>query len=453
MPSTVLDSDIFKDMFGTAEMRAVFCDDNLLKCYVEAEVALAVAQGRTGVIPQDAADAIAKLAPTVALDRAALKAEAENVGYPILGLVRQLSARLGDAGRYVHWGATTQDIMDTGAVLQIRAALQIVERDLAAVSAALAALAVKYRDTPMAGRTHLQQALPITFGYKCAVWLSMLDRHRVRLRELKSRVEVAQLGGAAGTLASLGDKGLAVRREYARALALGEPAITWHVARDAVVETVSFLALVTGALGKVGFDMMLLMATEIGEAFEPFASHRGASSTMPQKRNPISSEILVANAKAVRQHAGLMLDAMVQDFERATGPWHVEWMAIPESFILTAGSLAQAKVLAEGLTVDESRMRHNLDLTQGLIVAEAVMMGLAPHLGRQQAHDLVYEACREALQKGRSLFDVLMVNPQVLELVANALPQADLRALCDPANYLGAAPAMVDEIVRQRRAP
>jgi 3-carboxy-cis,cis-muconate cycloisomerase len=447
MPSTVLDSDIFRDMFGTAEMRAVFSDDNLLKCYVEAEVALAVAQGRTGVIPQDAADAIAMVAPTVPLDRAKLKQEAENVGYPILGLVRQLSAKLGDAGRYVHWGATTQDIMDTATVLQVRAGLAIVERDIAAVSVALAKLAAKHRDTPMAGRTHLQQALPITFGYKCAIWLDAMDRHAARLKELKPRVLVAQFGGAAGTLASLGDKGLEVRREYARALNLADPPITWHVARDAVVETVGFLGLVTGSLGKVGFDIMLMMATELAEAFEPFVAHRGASSTMPQKRNPISSEILVANAKAVRQHAGLMLDAMIQDFERATGPWHVEWLAVPESFILTAGSLAQAKFILEGLIVDEARMRRNLDMTQGLIVAEAVMMGLAPHLGRQQAHDLVYDACREALAQQRSLFDVLKANPSI----AAALPTERLRALCDPANYLGSAPAMVDAIVRKPR--
>jgi 3-carboxy-cis,cis-muconate cycloisomerase len=449
MPSTALDSDIFKDMFGTAEMRAVFCDDNLLKCYVEAEVALGVAQGRLGVIPREAADAIAKLAPSVGLDMAALKLEAENVGYPILGLVRQLSEKLGEAGRYVHWGATTQDIMDTAAVLQIRAGLYIVERDLGAVSAALAKLAEKYRDTPMAGRTHLQQALPITFGYKCAVWLSMLDRHAERLREIKPRVLVAQLGGAAGTLASLGGKGLDVRREYARELKLGDPPITWHVARDAVAETVNLLALITGSLGKIGFDVMLMMMTELGEAFEPFATHRGASSTMPQKRNPISSEILLANAKAVRQHAGLMLDAMVQDFERATGPWHVEWMAVPESFILTAGSLAQAKFMLEGLVVDESRMRLNLDLTQGLIVAEAVMMGLAPHLGRQNAHDIVYAACREALGQGRSLADVLQENPAV----SGALAPDRLRALCDPAAYLGMAPKMADQVVRMPRNP
>ena len=447
MPSTVLDSDIFKDMFGSADMRAVFSDDNLLRCFVEAEVALAIAQGRLGVIPQDAADAIARAAPSVPIDRHVLKHEAENVGYPILGLVRQLSAKLGEAGRYVHWGATTQDIVDTATVLQIRAALSIVERDIVAVSAALQKLAEKHRDTAMPGRTHLQQALPITFGYKCAIWLAAMDRHAVRLRELKPRVLVAQLGGAAGTLASLGDKGLDVRREYARVLNLGDPPITWHVARDAVVETVNFLGLVTGTLGKIGFDVMLMMMTELGEAFEPFASHRGASSTMPQKRNPICSEILVANAKAVRQHAGLMLDAMIQDFERATGPWHVEWMAVPESFILTAGSLAQAAFMLEGLVVDAARMRANLDMTRGLIVAEAVMMGLAPHLGRQQAHDMVYEACRAALAENRSLFDVLAANPAV----SAALDEKRLRALCDPANYLGTAPHMTDSVVRASR--
>src|SRR6185295_294429 len=449
MPSTVLDSDIFKDMFGSADMRAVFSDDNLIECCVDAEIALAVAQGRLGVIPQEAADAIAKRAPAVEIDRAELKRDAENVGYPILGLVRRLSEKLGEAGRYVHWGATTQDIVDTATVLQIRAALAIIERDMVAVSAALVVLATRHRDTPMPGRTHLQQALPITFGYKCAVWLSMLERHAERLRELKPRALVAQLGGAAGTLASLGDKGLDVRREYARELKLGDPPITWHVARDAVAETVNFLALVTGSLGKIGFDIMLMMMTELGEAFEPFASHRGASSTMPQKRNPISSEILVANAKAVRQHAGLVLDAMIQDFERATGPWHVEWMAVPESFILTAGSLAQAKFMLEGLVVDEARMRRNLDLTRGLIVAEAVMMGLAPHLARQQAHDVVYEACRDALGQGRSLFDVLVANPAV----SGALAVDRLRALCDPAAYLGTAPAMVDQVVRMPRSP
>jgi 3-carboxy-cis,cis-muconate cycloisomerase len=447
MASTVLDSNIFKDVFGTAEMRAVFSDDNTLKAYVRAEVALAVAQGRVGVIPAQAAAAIAARADEVAFDRDQLKSDAENVGYPIVGLVKQLSAKLGETGRYVHWGATTQDIMDTAVVLQVREALDLIEHDLASVSKALAGLAQRYRDTPMAGRTHLQQALPITFGQKAAIWLSMIERHRERLRQLRPRVLVAQLGGAAGTLASLGDKGLEVRRAYAEELGLAEPDITWHVARDGLVETAQFLGLIAGSLGKIGFDVMLLMATEIGEVFEPFASHRGASSTMPQKRNPISSEILVANAKAVRQQSGLMLDAMVQDFERASGLWHIEWIALPESFILTAGALAQAKLMLEGLVVDSGRMRRNLEMTGGLIVAEAVMMGLAPHLGRQQSHDLVYEACREALAKKITLFEVL----DKLPAVKQALDSAALRRLCDPANYLGAAAAMTDRVLAKRK--
>ena len=238
MASTVFDSDIFKDVFGTAEMRAVFSDDSTLKAYVRAEVALAVAQGRGGVIPANAAATIAAKAGEVALDREQLKSDAENVGYPIVGLVKQLSAKLGEAGRYVHWGATTQDIMDTAVVLQVREALELVERDLAAVAKALAALAQRRRDTPMAGRTHLQQALPITFGQKAAIWLSMIDRHRERLNQIRPRVLVAQLGGAVGTLASLGDKGLDVRRAYAEELDLAEPDISWHVARDGLVETV-----------------------------------------------------------------------------------------------------------------------------------------------------------------------------------------------------------------------
>ena len=302
MPSTVLDSDIFKDMFGTPEMRAVFSDDNLLKCYVEAEVALAVAQGRTGVIPQDAADAIAEAGATVTLDRAALKPR------PRMSAIRSSGWCASSRRSSARPGATCTGARPRRTSWTPPRCCRSAPRWRSSSATwrrcrrRWRKLAEKHRDTAMPGRTHLQQALPITFGYKCAIWLAAMDRHAVRLRELKPRVLVAQLGGAAGTLASLGDKGLDVRREFARELKLGDPPITWHVARDAVVETVNFLGLVTGSLGKIGFDIMLMMMTELGEAFEPFASHRGASSTMPQKRNPISSEILVANAKAVRQH-------------------------------------------------------------------------------------------------------------------------------------------------------
>lgn len=447
MASTVLDSALFRDLFGTAEMRAIFDDDALLKAYIQVEVALAQAQGRVGVIPETAAKTIAETASIDLLNREHLKRETEIVGYPILPLVHQLSAKLGEAGRYLHWGATTQDIMDTATVLQLRAALDIVERDLADVRTSLAELARHYRDTPMPGRTHLQQALPITFGHKAAVWLSMLDRHAERLEQLRPRVLTAEFAGAAGTLASLGDDGLRVQDEFARELGLASPPITWHVARDGFAEAVQFLGLLTGSLGKIGYDVMLLMATEIGEVFEPFVKGRGASSTMPQKRNPISSEILLAVSKAVRQHCGLMLDAQVQDLERATGPWHAEWIAIPDSFILTAGALAQAKFMLGGLIVDENRMRANLDLTGGLIVAEAVMMGLAPFTGRQQAHDIVYDGCRQALSSGRTLYEILREAPEV----NTHLSDKRIRSLTDPAAYLGSAGAMVDRVLERRR--
>ena len=225
----------------------------------------------------------------------------------------------GDAGRYVHWGATTQDIMDTAVILQVRAGLEIIEADIAALRGILAGLSKRYRDTPMAGRTHLQQALPVTFGYKTAIWLAMFDRHAERLAQLKPRVLVGQFAGAAGTLASLGDKGFEVQKALCEELDLGVPVSTWHVARDGLAEAINFLALVTGSLGKIALDIMMMASTEFGEVYEPFVKGRGASSTMPQKRNPISSELMLAAAKGVRQHAGLMLDAMVQDFERATG--------------------------------------------------------------------------------------------------------------------------------------
>jgi len=440
MSTTVFDSTLFRDMFGTAEMRAVFSDQALIERYIEVEVALAKAEARCGVIPAEAAEQIAALSRYESLDLALMQHETEIVGYPILPLVEQLSKLCGEAGRYVHWGATTQDIMDTAVVLQVRAALAIVERDVQTVRGLLAELAKRYRDTPMAGRTHLQHALPITFGYKCAVWLSMFDRHAERLVELRPRVEVGQFAGAAGTLASLGDKGLEVQAALMDELGLGVPQATWHVARDGLAETLNFLGLVTASLGKVALDIMMMMTSELGEAYEPFVKGRGASSTMPQKRNPISCELMYAAAKGVRQQAGLMLDAMIQDFERSTGPWQAEWIAIPEAFALTAASLGQACFMLAGLDVRTERMRKNLDMTQGLIVAEAVMMGLAPALGRQVAHDVVYAACRMANDQGISLLEALKAQGEATA----ELELATLERLCDPANYLGLAPQMVD---------
>ena len=446
MPSTVLDSALFRDSFGTPAMRAIFEDSALLERYTEVEVALARAQGALDVIPAQAAKDIAAKCDAAKLDLDRLKKETETVGYPILPLVRQLAAQCGEAGKFLHWGATTQDIMDSAVVLQVRDALALIEKDIDALRAILAQQAKRYRDTPMAGRTHLQQALPITFGYKLAIWLAMLDRHAERLQQMKPRVLVGQFAGAAGTLASLGTRGMEVQKALMEELKLAQPVATWHAARDGLAEAVNFLGLVTGSLGKIAFDVMLMASTEVAEVSEPFVQGRGASSTMPQKRNPISSELILAAAKAVRQHAGLMLDALVQDFERATGPWHAEWIALPEAFMLTGGALHQAKFMLAGLIVDEARMRKNLDMTHGLIVAEAVMMGLAPHMGRNEAHDVVYDACRAVAEKGGSLADALAQVPEV----TRHLDRKALDTLTDPSNYLGAATEMVDRVVGKR---
>jgi len=441
--STVIDSLLFRDAFGTAAMRDIFSDTALVARYVEVEVALAKAEARAGVIPSEAAAEIAKRADAASLDVELLRKETDLVGYPILPVVHQLVRQCGEAGRYVHWGATTQDIMDTAVVLQMRDALKIVGDDIAALRAILTDLAKKHRDTAMAGRTHLQQALPVTFGYKVAIWLAMFDRHATRLDELKPRVLVGQFAGAAGTLASLGDTGFAVQEAFCDELKLGVPASSWHVARDGFAEVINFLALVTGTLGKIALDVMIMASTEFAEVYEPFVKGRGASSTMPQKRNPISSELMLAASKAVRQHAGLMLDAMVQDFERATGPWHAEWVAIPESFVLTAGALHQARFALGGLIIDAARMKQNLDMSKGLIVAEAVMMQMAPHIGRQQAHDIVYGACRVVNEQGGTLAEALGAMPEVTK----HFDKAAIARMTDPANYVGLAPQMVDRAI------
>jgi 3-carboxy-cis,cis-muconate cycloisomerase len=340
--------------------------------------------------------------------------------------------------------------MDLASIMQVKQGLAVVGRYIDDCITALEVLVVRHRDTPMAGRTHLQQALPITFGYKCAVWLSGFQRHRERLFQIKERCLLVQFGGAAGTLASLGDgdEGILVRRELARILELRDPPITWHVVRDGVTEIVNFLALVGGSLGKIALDLIVMCSNELNEVAEPYVPHRGASSTMPQKRNPISSETILAASKHLRAMAGLMLDAMVSDFERASGPWHLEWIAIPQAFISAVGALHQAHFALSGLCVNKDDMMRNLHSTKGLIVAEAVMMGLAPYLGRQKSHDVVYSACVTAFESDKSLFDVLTA----LETVTARIEVGELSRLCNPVNYLGSCGRMADEVLKASKS-
>src|SRR4029077_13039328 len=290
-------------------------------------------QGRLGIIPVEAAGAISDAAAKGDLRTEVLAASARNVGYPVIGLVSELSRAAGEAGGWTHWGATTQDIMDTATVLQVREGLSLVRTALAGMVATLATQAETHRHTVMAGRTHLQQALPITLGLKCAVWAQPLIAHVHRLDELRPRVEQVSFAGAAGTLASLGDRGVAVMEGLASELGLAAPAAPWHVGRDGLTEAVACLGLGCGSLAKLATDVILLAQTEVGELAEPYVAGRGSSSTMPQKRNPIASEYILAAARTVHALVPVMFGAMAADHERATGPWQAELLALPQAFV------------------------------------------------------------------------------------------------------------------------
>ena len=444
MGATIIDSRIFGNLFGTGAMRHVWSDENRTAKYLDIEKALAVVQGRLGIIPAEAADEIARHCEIGEIDMDKLRVETERIGYPILPVVSQLNALCRDKlGEYCHWGATTQDVTDTATVMQIREGLEIVDADLGAISDALAALARRYRDTPIIGRSNLQQAVPVTFGYKMATILAAVERHRERLTQLKPRVLVGEFGGACGTLASIEKGAMETQAGLMAELGLGQPLIAWHTVRDCIAEVGCFLGLVGGTLGKLSMDVKLMMQTEVAEVYEPFAHGRGSSSTMPQKRNPISSCYIHAAVSVVRQHAAALMDAMIADHERSTGPWEIEWIVLPEAFCLTAGALEQARCILDGLEVDAVKMRANIDVTHGLVMSEAVMMGLGRYIGREHAHDLVYDLCREAIRQDRSLLDLLAEHPEI----NRHLDRSALAALCDPANYLGQAGVMVDRVL------
>jgi 3-carboxy-cis,cis-muconate cycloisomerase len=443
MPVNPADSPILGTLYGSDAMRAVFDEQAYFQRMLDVEAALARVQGRMGVIPADAAEAIVAAARIENLRTENLAASARNVGYPVVGLVSGLSEAAGPAGAWTHWGATTQDIMDTATVLQVRDGLDLIVTEISAILTAFTAQADKHRHTVMAGRTHLQQALPVTFGLKCAIWAMPFIAHRERLKQLRARVQMVEFAGAAGTLASLGDQGILIMEALAVDLGLGAPLAPWHVCRDAVAETVSVLGLICGTLAKIATDIILLAQTEVGEVAEPYVSGRGQSSTMPQKRNPIAAEYILAAARMVQALVPVMLGAMAQDHERATGPWQAEALALPQAFVLTHGALLHARSIAEGMVIDPVRMRANLDLTHGLIVSEAVMMGLAPVIGRGEAHHVVKHACDVALSENIALADALERDP----VVSSRLDRAAIERLIDPAGYLGSTQGFIDRVI------
>src|ERR1700689_1981508 len=353
MPTSAIDSVIFRDIFGDPEMRRIWSDENRTQRYLDFEAALARAQASIGMISKQAAAEIARVCRVENIDFARLEKETLNIGYPVLGVVHQIATLCeGDAGNYCHWGATTQDITDTATVLQMRESFELIGGMLDAAIAATAKLDRDHRETPMAGRSNLQQAVPITFGFKMARLLATLRRHKQRLAELRPRLEVFEFGGACGTLASLGDRGLDVQAALADKLAPAQPDSAWHTERDRIAEAGCFLGLLTGTLGKFATDLKLMMQTEVGAASEPYTTNRGSSSTMPQKSNPISCCYIHACAASVRQGVAALLTAMDEDHERATGPWEIEWITLPRIFTLAAGALNQAAFVLKGLGVE-----------------------------------------------------------------------------------------------------
>ena len=435
-------------LFRTDAVRGIFSDAGRLQGMLDFEAALARAAARAGLIPDAAVADIesecrAELFDMESLARGA--ASAGNAAIPMLkALTARVEARNPEAARYVHWGATSQDAMDTGLVLQLRSLLDLLETDLAVLSASLAALAGKHKRTPVAGRTWLQQAAPVTFGLKAAGWLAAIERHRGRVRELRPHALALQFGGAAGTLASLGNRGPDVAAALAADLDLPLPDLPWHAHRDRLAEVATTLGLLVGTLGKIARDVALSMQSEIGEAFEPAAAGRGGSSTMPHKRNPVSAAVALSAATRVPALVSTMLSAMVQEHERGLGNWHAEWETLPEICTLASGALAHVAQMIEGLTVDAVRMRENLEITQGLVLAEAASLALARKVGRQAAHQIVEEACRTAVEQRKHLRDVLGKDARV----AAHLGASDLDRLFDPENYLGVSDQMVDAVLR-----
>lgn len=442
-------NQLFDAYFTAPAMRAIFCDQGRVQGMLDFEAALARAEARVGLIPREAVAPIEAACRADFYDFSALALAIATAGNSAIPLVKALGKRIAaaspEAERYVHLGATSQDAMDSGLVLQLRAAIGLIEADLAALGDALAEQAERHADTPLAGRTWLQQATPVTLGMKLAGLLGAVTRHRQRLAELKPRLLCLQFGGASGSLAALGEQAWPVAEALAVELSLNLPDQPWHTQRDRLVEFASLLGLVAGTLGKLGRDLSLLMQTEAGELFEPAAPGKGGSSTMPHKRNPVSAAVLIGAATRAPGLVATLFAAMPQEHERSLGLWHAEWESLPELCCLVSGALQHALLVVPGLEVDAARMRRNLDLTQGLVLAEAVSIALAQRIGRDAAHHRVEQCCRQAVKEGAHLRAVLGACAEVTA----ELSAAELDRLLDPAHYLGQARRWVERALAE----
>jgi len=436
-----MDSSLFAPLFSDTEVAEQFSDAQFVGAMLEVESALATVQGRLGVIPIEAATRIVNVADRLEVDFERLRNGVEKSGVPVIDLVRQLREQVeGEAADYVHWGATSQDIVDSARVLQVRAGLGILESKLESVIRNLSWLADRHRHTLMAGRTHSQQALPITFGFKVAGWMAPLIRHRERLAELRPRVLVVQFGGAVGTLATLGRSGTQVQEALAAELGLNLPPIPWHTQRDTMAELAGWLSMLNGSLAKMAQDVILLAQSEVSELSESGDSTRGGSSTMPQKNNPIISELIITAARTNASLLASMHQAQVQEHERGTHGWQMEWLVLPQMFTLIAAALNRALFLSQNLAIDEVRMRQNVTVSNGLMLAEAVSYALVrASVSRASANQLVKEACQVVMQEGRHLIDVMKEKTDA---------PVDWDAIREESSYLGSADTFINRVLQ-----
>jgi 3-carboxy-cis,cis-muconate cycloisomerase len=434
-------------LFGWEVTDRIFSDSVRIQRMLDFERALAAAEARLSVIPKSAGPAISNHCKVELFDLQSIAQAAATAGNLAIPLVKELTKMVArsdeEASRYVHWGATSQDVIDTGLVLQLRAAFDAIESESQKLSEKLAQLAQNHRTTALPARTWLQHAVPTVFGLKVAGWLDALTRHRARLRETRKRALVLQFGGAAGTLASLGSDGLKVAQALAEELGLTLPLVPWHSHRDRIAEVGATLALIVGTLGKMARDISLQNQTEVAEVFESAAAGRGGSSTMPQKRNPVACSVILAAANQVPALASALLTAMPQEHERGLGGWQDEWNILPELVRRTSGALHHATEMIDGLQIDSARMLQNMEATHGLIFAEAVAVALAKHIGKQEAHRLVEECCRQAIAKKKPLREILSGNVEI----KSRLSAAELDSLFQPLNYLGVANEFIDRTI------
>lgn len=440
---------ILDPLFRSAPLDQVFSDAERVQAILQFEAALARAEATAGIIPHANARAIVAKCHVEYFDLNLTAQEASRAGNLAIPVIKKLTEAVAkddkDASRFVHWGATSQDAIDTGLVLQLRRALELFEQDLERLSGTLVGLVEKHRGTPMVARTWMQQALPTTFGFVVAGWLDAILRHRTRLSETCASAQTLQFGGAVGTLAALGSNGSKVAKALAHELNLELPPAPWHSHRDRIAEVATTLGLCMGTLGKIARDISLHTQTEVAELFEPAGEGRGGSSSMPHKRNPVTCAVVLAAAQRAPGLVCTLLSAMVQEEERGLGGWHAEWEALPELVCLVGGALHHLTEMLPGLEVDKDRMRENLEITRGLIFAEAVSMALGDRMGKMPAHLLVEAACTKARAEKRHLKDVLREEPGW----HGHLSPADLDSLFDVRNYLGSAEEFSDRVLNE----